>query len=81
MLSKHNQNQNKFRIQINNTYHYQVFTHPLLNLSGRILIANELFETTGMHPVKPPIKNCHYFLPTINSHSLFNISHNFESQG
>lgn len=58
---KYSVNMTKTRIRMNNMYCYQVFTHPLLKLPGRIPIANELLEITCMHPVNPPFKNLSCF--------------------
>lgn len=73
---KHSANIIKTRLQMNNMYCYPVFAHLLLNLSGRILIASELFETTCMHTVYPPFKKLSYF-STNNNQSLFIVSYKF----
>lgn len=73
---KHSANMIKTRLQMNNIYCYPVFSRLLLNLSGRILIASELFETTCMHTVYPPFKKLSYF-STNNNQSFFTVRYKF----
>lgn len=60
-------------------YYYQVFTHPLFKLSGRILIVNELRSYACILYI-PHFKNCH-ILPMNNNQSLFNVSYKFWNSG